>query len=114
MSSTIPDLLSVTRMLPSSLTSTVASTGGVSAKANNVRSCASARSLWKVSGYWSASSPLVMESMPAIRSGVRTTSRERYRSLMGRARYIAAAAARASASTVETSGSTATVGTGPA
>ena len=77
MSSTMPDALSVTLTVPSSLTSTVASTGGVSAKANSRCSSAAAWSLWKVSGYWSASSPLLTESMPAICSGVSVTALER-------------------------------------
>ena len=77
MSRTMPDLLSVTRTVPSSLTSTPASTGGVSANANSRCSSAAARSLWNVSGYWSASSPVLTESMPAICSGERTTSLER-------------------------------------
>ena len=76
-SSTIPDLLSVTFTVPSSLTSTVASTGGVSAKAKMLCSSSAAWSLWNVSGYWSASPPVLTESMPAICSGVSVTSFER-------------------------------------
>ena len=74
MSSTIPDLLSVTLTVPSSLTSTVASTGGVSAKAKMRCSSSAAWSLWKVSGYWSASPRVLTESMPAICAGVSVTA----------------------------------------
>ena len=114
MSMAKPVLLSVTWIVPSSLTSTPAFTAGVSANAKSRCNSAAARSLWNVSGYWSASDPVLTESMPATCSGESVTAFDRYRRVMGAARYRAAEDARVWASLVLTFAATSLVGTGPA